>query len=261
MKPSLLIYVFSVILMSVLFVSSVKAISIDEILKSNIVKDKALEGYATPSFKELYRSFIMLGGMDVHKPKVLTEYIRLVYCNLYKENYSNDYMWNDVSKRISSRIIDKRESYKVLYEVSVGFNLERYNFNKEYFPISKKRSMFNIISMTLTDFRSFTPYCENNTPSDVFIPVVTLQLYKPLSIDKVRIPVDYIKKILVHMNASQGGKKMVYGRIRFRVFEAPGFYVHNGKPLRAELRGEVTSVDFFYDSELTKPILHVKGYF
>ena len=227
---------------------------------------KVGEGYATPSFKELYQTMIISGGLDINDSNVLDEYIRLAYCDVYLENFSNDYEWNKVRKRIFSRLTDKKETSRVLYEITEVFVLDHYDFEKEYFPIKRNSAMSNVGSLTLFDIKSFESYCNIKKPAKMLPADINLVLHRPLNVSQLKVPSNYVEEMLARMeeeSLSHAGDKgysakRVYARIRFRVTDAPGLFYRGSSIVRSELRGIITAIDFFYDSEMTKKISNIE---
>lgn len=212
------------------------------------------EGYAVPTFKEMYQTIILMRGMNINDQQVVDEYARLTRCPLYREHYKNDVAWNRIGKEIVARVLERKESARVLYETFGVFQLERYDFQGQYFPLTPKTAMTNVGTIVLLSSKDFEPYCRSNNPSPLLPPNVNLLLNQPLTINKVRVPPETVEKILARMDKAGNPERYVYGRIRFLVTDAPGLVFTNKKATRSELLGRVTAVDFFLDREMTKPL-------
>jgi hypothetical protein len=212
------------------------------------------EGYATPTFGEIVQTMVMMKGFDINDRAVADEYGRLVYCSLYKKNFGNDVAWNKIRSEYVNRVLEKKEYFRVLYEMTATFSLDRYDFSTQSFPISDRTSMRNVGSIDLFAFEDPRPDCGISKPLTVFPPNITLQLNQPLTVDRVYIPVDKVEKILARIEEREHKQRYVYGRIRFRVTDAPGLVKNNNVVIRADVRGDIVAVDFFLDRELMKPI-------
>ncbi len=225
------------------------------------------EGYADPSFRELYQTMVGMGGIDVNNPLLLTEYIKLTECELFEKYYKNDIKWNDISREIYSNIVDRKENYRVMYEFTERLALDRYNFDKEYFDIKSRSQMKNVGTILLSTHSDFQSYCYAHDDDTRFTSNIVLLLSTPLNITRLTVPVDRVEPFLRTVDKlkvsprdeEDGDNKYIYTRVRFRVLDTPGLYFDDKEPekfqaYRAEIRGAIKAIDFFYDQDFTKPI-------
>lgn len=219
------------------------------------------EGYAKASFREIYQTMVIMGGIDIDKPEILTEYIKLIYCELYKKYYTDDIKWNNITKEVHSNIVDRKENYRIMYEFTEVINLGRYNFEEEIFELKKKSKMKNVGSVLLLTDRDFKPYCPIEDEDYLFPSNVALVLTEPLNMTRLKVPRNNLKQLLSSLESEENAAKAVYARIRFKVIDAPGLFFRKRDKevaIRAEVRGSIESIDFFYDKELTKHIDFIK---
>lgn len=212
------------------------------------------EGYAAPTFRDLSQMIVMMGGVDITVPKNADEYGRLFYCDVYQKKFKDDIEWNKIRSQIISRVQEKREYFHVLYESAFPFELGRYDFDTKSFPLTPETAMVNVGSIALFTVNEYTRYCGLVEIPLSFPPNITLLLNQPLTVDRFKIPVDKVEKFLMRMAEMKNTKRQIYGRLRFRVIEAPGPVVVGDEVVRSEIFGEVMSVDFFLDADLTKPL-------
>jgi len=216
---------------------------------------KVSEGYARTTFKELGKTIVGIGALDIRDPKVADDYARLVYCKLYRKNYSNDVEWNKIRDKIISDVMEKREYYRVMYEVYGVFKLGRYDFEKQFFPLDKEKfrdtAMRNVNRIELFSDKEYTPYCGHTGFSRVFLPTVVLRPNRIVTVEGFTVPVEKVEEILARMEKTRNVNRLVYGRIRVRITDPlpvdPKFWI-------IEIKGDVMSIDFFLDREMTKPI-------
>jgi len=222
---------------------------------------EAGEGYARPTYPELVQTLIMMGGADITNTKTADEYGRLVYCDLYKKYFSNDAMWEKIRSDIVKRVINKKEYFRVKYEVTGVFNLGRYDFQNEYFPLSKKTPITNVGSVSLISGKEVSTDCAGLFIfSSVFPMSFVMKLNEPLTILGFKKPRDNVEKLIVRMEEAGDTDRRVYARIRMVTTDAKGIDFENNTK-EAILNGKVISVDFFIDHEMTKPIasIHVNN--
>jgi hypothetical protein len=215
------------------------------------------EGYAKPTFKELTQTVVMLGGLDISNPKVSDEYIRLVYCDQYRKNFKNDLAWSNVKKQAVSRILEKKEYFRVLYETIGIFKLGRYDADKHFFPLSPDTALVKVGSMILFSEADYKTYCDLGKTQPFFSPNVDLLLTRPLTLNKFDFPIDEVEPLMARLAEAKNTERQLYGRIRFRVIDSPGVVFLYGQAQRMELRGEVTAIDFFLNSDMTKLVASV----
>jgi len=211
------------------------------------------DGYVTPSYREFAQTMAMLGGVDITNAAVADEYAKLVHCGLYQKNYKNDLEWYDIRSKIISRVLERKEHFRVLYETTGVFKLGRYDIDEQLFPLSPDTAMVNVGAMFFFSTDAYEPFCGQRKPSRIFPRNISFVLKKPLTLNVFRVPPDEVKKMMARMTKIKNLDRLLYGRIRFRVLQTPGPIRVKDKVVRAELHGEITAIDFFLDREMTQP--------
>ena len=233
--------------------------------------DEAGEAYVFPSFAELTQTMVLLGGMDVNDKHVVDEYIRLMYCDLYKKNYQDDFAWHTLKRQITSQILSKKEYYRTLYQVGIVLNFKKYDFGMQAFPLTEESVFDNVGAMNLFSNTDFKSYCDvgrhanNMRPEfDRFFPRdVSLTLSYPLTLKGLKVSSEEAAKILERMEKLKINNRQLYARIRMRVHavdsveKAPGGLRGQIGHSKAYLSGEITSVDLFYDEDMTMWVARV----
>lgn len=209
------------------------------------------ESYAAPSFQELYRTMVMLGGVDITKPQVADEYAQLIDCERYQKTFSRDLEWNDVRQQIIARVQEKRDYFRVLYEVTSIFKVGRYNSEGQFFPLSSDTALKSAGSTALLSYEDYQPYCGLKEASPFFPPVINLIFNKPLTVDRIPVPQTMVGRLLARMEETRNSERYLYGRIRFRVVDVRLEDVSR-KDRIINVLGEVQAVDFFLDRDRSK---------
>ena len=224
-------------------------------------EDRVREGYALTSLKELAQTMIGIGFFDIRIPEVADEYARLVYCDLYRRNYSNDVDWDKIRSQIISNVVEKKEYFRVLYEVRGIFKLGRYNFDTQFFPFSKRTlkekgtTMKNVGSIGLISVNEYSPFCGIRGYPKFFFPDISLKLFPPITVGGFKVPIENVEGILARMEEAGNKKRIVYGRVKFRIVEP---VPKKRASRKIEMKGNVIAVDFFLNQEMTKFIGSVK---
>lgn len=210
------------------------------------------EAYAKPSTKDLYQTLVLLGAFDIHRPEVADEYARLIRCDLYKAHQQNDFEWDKIQKNIVSNVVEKKDSYRVLYEIQGVFQLGRYNFDLSTFDLAPKAKMLNVGMIKLQTKNEMTPYCDVKYDEFFFPTEISLHLGQPITFTQLHYPPDRAEALIARMNELQIPERQVYGRLRFHVTDAPTVDLRGDKIFSAALRGELSELDLFLDKEMTR---------
>lgn len=223
------------------------------------------EAFAVPTFRELSQMLVMMGGLDIQNPKIADEYAKLMYCGLYHDKFKNDFEWNKIRQQIVNRVGSKKEYYRIQYQMSGTLYLDRYNFETQDFPLGKQSAMTRVGSMILYDAWSAATgedprnrwLCRDLTASWIFPASYTFQLNQPLTIDRLKLPVDEAKVLLDRMTQQKNSDRRLYLRIRVRVMGIDRLAGPRDRVAYVYLKGEVTNVDIFLDYDMTKYLTSV----
>jgi hypothetical protein len=221
---------------------------------------EAGEAYVYPTFQELTQTTLLLGGLSTDKdPQIVDEYIRLMYCDLYRENYKDDFAWHQLREQFTTKINSKKEYYRSLYQIVGRVEMNKYDFANQRFPLVKKSAFVNVGTMVLFTEADFKPYCDIYTRDNMrgaydhlFPRYATINLSHPFTFTSFKVPMDEAEKILARMQKLHTDGRKLYIRFRFRVQAVKSVTGRNKNYYKTELTGELASVDLFYDKELTQ---------
>ncbi len=218
------------------------------------------ESYAVPSYEELAQTTLLLGGMDINENAVADEYARILYCKLYKENYRDDFSWNNVRRDLVTRILSKRETFRTQYEILGTVELGRYNFEAQEFPFVEGTALTNVGVMNILEAKTGA-MCGQGGQGSIFPEVTNLVLSKPLTFEKYKIPMDEAEKLLDTMKLLKIGDRRLYIRFRFKVQSVARVPRKgeggSGASPSIDLNGVIESVDLFFDREATQPVAKI----
>lgn len=212
------------------------------------------EAYALPTFKELTQTTILLGGLDINDPKIADEYAKLSYCDLYKNNYKNDFQWNNIKQQIVSRVLEKKEMYRLQYEIHGSVRLGRYDFERQFFPFVENSKLVNVGSMVILESSSYTKYCDG-LEIGLFPKTMFVILNQPLTLDSIKMPMDEAEKFLAKLEDMKIFNRTLYVRFRFKIIDVSRVVASREKEdknVRTDFRGKLSTIDFYYDREMTK---------
>jgi hypothetical protein len=217
------------------------------------------EAYAATNFKELVQAMILMGGLDINDPKMADEYAKLVYCNLYKENFSDDFEWNNIRRQIVSRVLEKKEPYRVNFEIFSVIKLERYDFENQIFPLTADTKLVKVGTMIVYDRKSdYVPYCDQDLQSPLMPLFIQLGLSQPLTFDKLKIPMDEAEELIDAFERLKVMDRQLYARFRTRLSFVGELEESQGGLRRATIRAELKSIDLFLDKEMTMFVKNIQ---
>ena len=209
--------------------------------------------YAAPTSLDLLQSLVMLDGIDVRDTKIIDQYARWVYCDLYKEKFNNDFEWNQTRSQIMERIKLKKENFRTFYEIGGIVYLGRYDFDTQHFPLANNSALMGVSSLILIE--DMNPNNECSTMGNGFaLREMLARLRQPFTFDRLKIPMDEAEKLLARLDKMKNAERKMY--VRFRII------LHSVVPsskngLPNTFVADVVSVDVFYDREMTQLYMNV----
>jgi hypothetical protein len=226
------------------------------------------EAYVYPTFSELTQATILLGGMDIRDTNVLDEYIKLMYCDLYKDNYKNDFSWHGIEKQILSRVTTRKEYFRSLFQLGGVIQLGQYDFNEHQYPLREGTAFQHVGYMSLFTPDDFKPYCQFADPitgeghasyGGVFSKNINIALSEPFTFAGIKMTQQEAEKLFGMMQKMGTEKdRKLYIRFRFRIQGvADAKRDPKGTYWQTVLNGEIISIDLFYDKEMTKWMMNV----
>lgn len=213
------------------------------------------ESFAAPTFRELALTSLMLEAFDSSSNETVDEYAKLMYCPLYAEKFESDFEWNSVRQELGRKLQGKREYFRTHFELTGTIYLGRYRFETQDFPFVKDTALVNVGSLTLlgldaSDFNKIK-ICKDTSPSSLFAFSYLFLLQQPLTLDRLKVPMDEAEALLKRMELMNNKDRALYIRFRVRLM---GASQPQGKLFHKTImmRGDLVSVDLFYDREMTK---------
>ena len=228
---------------------------------------EAGEAYVYPTFAELTQTTVMLGGVDLRDNVFLDEYIKLMYCELYRENHLNDFAWHGIEKQILARVQSKKEYFRSLFQVGGVIMIGQYDFQNQQFPLTRDTAFQNVGYMSLFSPQDYKPYCvdpgmENSGATLImgpFAPTVNILLNEPFNFTALKMKQKEAERLLTMMTrAGTEQERKLYIRFRFRVQSVAETKKRSADQYsQTDLGGEIVGIDLFYDKEMTKWMMKV----
>jgi hypothetical protein len=213
------------------------------------------ESFAAPTFREMALTSLMLEAYDSSSNQTIDEYAKLMYCPLYQEKFKSDFEWNKVRQELGRKLQSKREYFRTHYEISGTIYLGRYSFETQDFPFVNKTALVNVGSLTLMNMMPTDVIkhriCGDTAPPALFPTSYIFMLNQPLTLDRLKMPMDEAEALLKRFEVMNNKERAIYIRFRVRLLGAGPMYSHGARPSMM-MRGDLVSVDLFYDREMTK---------
>lgn len=224
------------------------------------------ESYAEANFRDLSQTLVLMDGVSIEEPKVLEEYAKMNYCEIYKEKFQDDFEWSQFRKLVVQKVQSKKEYYRNLYQISGIVFLGRYNFDTQDFPFVDDSALMNVGSLQLYQLNRKSKnadtarlLCGGTDRSILFPDKYVFELNQPLTFDRLKIPMEEAKQLLARMDRMGNTDRRLYVRFRMRVISVmpidPKLLNAN---VTARMRGELTAIDIFLDRDLTQPFATVE---
>jgi hypothetical protein len=192
-----------------------------------------------------------------------------MYCDLYKDNYKNDFSWYEIKKQILSRITTRKEYYRSLFQIGGVVQLGQYDFETSQFPLKEDTAFQNVGYMSLFSPDDMKPYCEFTDASTgenfyatggLFSKSINIALSDPFTFSSLKVSQKEAEKIFNTMQRLGSDKdRKLYIRFRFRVQAIADTKreKRSGQYYQTVMSGEIISIDLFYDKEMTKWLMRL----
>lgn len=229
------------------------------------------ESYVMPNYRELTQTLMMMDGLDITNPMVANDYARMFYCDLYRQNSTNDFDWQKIRTQIVQRVSQRKDYYRIQYELGGTVFLNVYNFETQDFPFTPHSALVRVGQMLLMDFMyrndptyGMLPLCGFGGMAPSFPLGHSIVMSQPLTFDRLKLPMDEAKALLERMQSMKNTDRRLYVRFRFRlqslVNKAPPPGKINLRRMRIVYMGEIKQIDLFLDKDMTKFLttVHIK---
>lgn len=144
--------------------------------------------YENAELGNLTQLGILLGALDLNHPKIMGDYARLFYCEIYQDFFTNDYEWLKISKAIQNDFRNQKDTISRTYYFVTDFELERYDLTDQSFPLVRKNRLENVGEFEVLKVKT-SKQCGLNFPG--FLPeTYSIALKKPLNFDRIPISSD-----------------------------------------------------------------------
>mgnify|MGYP001254134139 CR=1 FL=1 len=189
----------------------------------------------------------------------IDEYIKIKNCEIYKDYYGNDFLWQRIREGTRREIRYYSSQFPDRFELVGGISLGRYDFGSSSFIIPEQYQLdkAGVLEMPVKD--AFDGLCRKSygVQNFLFPPYVKLTVDNPFSL--VRIPVSpddaipLIERLSKYNYRNINDDRLAVMRIRVRISD-----IRNYKPSKTSpelvFKGQLDEIALFEDPGMRKLI-------
>lgn len=222
------------------------------------------QGFAQVTFRDLAVTLMAIKSPNLEN-RIVDKYAQVFHCHLYLEKYQNDFEWARVRDAIRKKIAKASERIRRHYEFLGVIEIERYDFERQMFPLTERTMMTNVGALVFYDLGSDAIETPCGSVSDIIAKTqgtVALQMEQPslptTYVLQTAIPITITNIEMAPKDAEQlvqamqrvGGKfnRTLYLRFRMRLETFGGIRMSSSKAI-GQMTGEISAVDMFLDKE------------
>jgi len=199
-----------------------------------------------PTFKNLSRTYMGLNFGNIYEDKAIDDYAEIFYCDIYQQNFSNDFVWRRIRAKIRDEINESLGSVPRYYEYTGAVRLGRYDFSSQSFPIIESTALKNVGAMLIYEQRNFQKYCDRTSRSEFFATKYMINLSRSLTFNNILVDSDIAESLLKYMANTENKEREVFARFRVKI-TAASKPKGGGKGLRTSFAGDLQELSIFAD--------------
>ena len=157
------------------------------------------------SYVALSKVLTKLRAVDVTNDKVIDEYAKINYCDIYSKYYNNEIEWAKIKKAIRLSIAKENETSPLSFYYDSVVDLNKYDVNNKLFKISPSTPMKRV--GTIDYFVTVNSMCGGSYNAEYFFPHFKFVLDDPIAIETVpandEVAAQIIKRFLVNKDETR----------------------------------------------------------
>ncbi len=208
-------------------------------------------GFSPIDFRALTQTYFSMYKGGNPGDDMLDEYAKMAYCDLYQKYFTNDFEWEKIRNHIKGDLEKYASNIQTDYEIVGDVSLDRYNFDRKGFPVVGEGHHENVGKLYLFSSGTIFSFCGQSKESPILPASYTVSLFNPFSVDILRVSPEVAKDVVARFYQDKKKQyKRVFARYRVKLYDLNRTYQQDG--LVAEFQGEILSIDYFIDPELTQ---------
>lgn len=215
-------------------------------------------GYAKIDYRSLTQTFFSFYNGGNPSNDMLDEYAELAYCELYKDNFVNDFEWAAIRDSIKKDMKTYSSNMHKFYEIEGELKIGRYDFSSKRFPLHEDSALLGIGKLSLYNPNNYFIFCGRSGDLKSLPSSYTLSLYNPLELEEIQIDDKVAREIVEHIYQDTYGQRYFFARFRVNLLDYLGNRGAKIANNEVVIKGEVDSIDLFLDPEMTKKFHTIK---
>src|SRR5262249_44454123 len=94
--------------------------------------------------------------------------------------------------------------------------------------------------------------CNDENITRIFPGMYMFMLTQPLTLDRLKLPMDEAKALLERMAATKNSERRLYVRFRVRITGIDKVHATRTDTVQIDVKGDIVAVDIFLDHDMTK---------
>ncbi len=232
----------------------------------NIIKGIEDE-YVPPDVENLSKLYWAIGKLDIEEDDLLDSYLMINECNLYLQNYHDDFEWKKIRKATREHILNNMNEFPTRLELIVPISLDRYDIENEVFELS---SDSRIAGLRRLDFamnnEAYKETCGRKGEIYEYPPNLIIVLNRPLVVEKVPMKPELAHLFLEDSKIAYDNlplklqvrkyERMAFLRLKVRITQYKNTLRVRGGELRAVVFGRLDGYEVYADEKKLKPLYY-----
>lgn len=181
-------------------------------------KEKRYQALTRATLSQLYW---VMGHMDPNRDADIDNFLKINKCDLYKENFNDDFAWHEIRQDARVSLIKHKDSFSKHIQIIQPIYLGRYNVVDQTFPLTRK-IITKSFEVKATDEDKWA--CKSvNDGSHVwrYPHRAIMQLANTLKLTKIEVPIELAGQYNnMHQTTFDENTRPAYMVKKLRVFEA-----------------------------------------
>lgn len=222
------------------------------------------EDFAELTLSNIVKILVRFGVFDVRKDDVIDFYGKVTECQIFTENFLDDFKWNRIRAALRAKIKQDIAVFPTGIHYDTELQLGKYDFHDKIYRFSEKTAQFNANVFRVKVHSS--NFCNRQTP-DILPAEYKFVLDQPVLLTGLPMGEEDGSRLLARLREAKNTNLIIYTRFNMRViYVAPIEAVGAKQPdphkfaleksindgIRIDTR--LDSIEYFEDPERTKLI-------
>lgn len=198
------------------------------------IAESRAETYEQPSLKNIFRTLIRYGAVDIYDDDIIDVYARTNECEVFKDHFKDVFKWEKIRQKLRETIKQDAVIYPTGYRYDTTLKLGRYDFKKQNFPFDQSINQKNVNVFVMQTHAG--DYCNSGKLND-FPTAFKLVLDKTVGLEGLELNEEQGKELFDRMNEANNVAHLVYARFNIRVMYVASLASSEERRLRGSSSG------------------------